>query len=236
MKPYYQDELLTIYNADCRKVLPWLERCDLLLTDPPYGMDYQSNLRDISLKKIENDSDLTLVSELVNMAILKLWAHRHAYIFGRYDFDLTRFKGVHELIWNKDEMTAGDLTMPWGKSYEVVTFGIRVDCDSNLANSQKRGELPGRLRKKSILTYRRLAGLSLVHPTQKPVALLREFIESSSHFGELVLDPFMGSGSTLVAAKLEGRRAIGIELDESYCAAAVKRIETETTNIQLKII
>lgn len=57
---------------DCSKVLPWLERADLLLTDPPYGMDYQSNLRESQLKKIENDTDLSKVSELVNQAILKL--------------------------------------------------------------------------------------------------------------------------------------------------------------------
>jgi len=234
VKPYYQDELVTIYNADCAAVLPQLDRCDLLLTDPPYGMDYQSNYRSKKFPKIAGDKDASAIAKLLNSAIRKLWPNRHAYIFGKFDLDPKIFKGVTELIWDKQAMSGGDLTLPWGVSHEAVIFGIRTDHDSEASHC--RGTVTARLRKKSVLHYSRLSGLTSVHPTMKPVPLLREFIESSSHFGDLILDPFMGSGSTLVAAKLEGRRAIGIELDESYCAAAVKRIEAETTNIKLKII
>jgi site-specific DNA-methyltransferase (adenine-specific) len=64
-----------------------------------------------------------------------------------------------------------------------------------------------------------------VHPTQKPVAILLPIIEYSTNRGDFVLDPFMGSGSTLVAAKLCGRNAVGVEVNEQYCEAAAKRLE-----------
>ncbi len=70
------------------------------------------------------------------------------------------------------------------------------------------------------------------HPTEKPVDILRELIESSSRIGELVLDPFAGVGSTLVASWLESRRAIGIEIEERYCEIAAKRLEQEVIPIE----
>jgi site-specific DNA-methyltransferase (adenine-specific) len=68
------------------------------------------------------------------------------------------------------------------------------------------------------------SGAVTTHPTEKPVRLIRELVESSSCFDEIVLDPFAGSGSTLLAAVLEGRKAVGIEISESFCADAAKRL------------
>jgi DNA modification methylase len=67
----------------------------------------------------------------------------------------------------------------------------------------------------------------LTHPTEKPVMLLRQLIEASSLHGDVVLDPFLGSGSTVVAARTEGRRAVGIEIEERYCEIAAKRLAQE---------
>ena len=81
------------------------------------------------------------------------------------------------------------------------------------------------MRRGTVLRYPNTRGRGATrHPTEKPVALLRELIESSSRFGETVLDPFIGSGSTLVAAALEGRKAIGIEIEERYCEIAANRL------------
>jgi len=73
------------------------------------------------------------------------------------------------------------------------------------------------------------------HPTEKPVDILRQMIESSSVFGETVYDPFAGSGSTLIAAALEGRKAVGCEIEERYCEIAVKRILSETTEKSIRV-
>jgi DNA modification methylase len=102
-------------------------------------------------------------------------------------------------------------------------FGVKAHAAQRRGGT---GNGPARLRKASVLRFQRPSGAGVVlHPTEKPIPLLRELIESSSRLGEIVLDPFMGSGSTIAAARLEGRRAIGIEVDEGYCEIAARRLE-----------
>jgi site-specific DNA-methyltransferase (adenine-specific) len=87
------------------------------------------------------------------------------------------------------------------------------------------GKLSARIRRGSVLRARRANADAVTnHPTEKPVSILREMIESSSCLDDVILDPFAGSGSTLVAARMEGRRGIGIELDERYCEIAARRL------------
>ena len=130
-----------------------------------------------------------------------------------------------ELIWDKDVIGMGDLTSPWGPQHEKVIFAT---YEISKANREKGyGNLSARLRKGSVLrSLRAQSGAVKHHPTEKPVDVLRQMIESSSVLGECVYDPFAGSGSTLVAAVVEGRRSIGCEIDERYCEAAARRIET----------
>jgi site-specific DNA-methyltransferase (adenine-specific) len=117
----------------------------------------------------------------------------------------------------------GDLAIPWAGQHEYIQFAVYFPSTADRDND--RGRLTARLRQGTILRVTRLTGNAVTdHPTEKPVALLRQLIESSSCIGETVLDMFAGVGSTLVAARVEGRRAIGIELDERYCEIAARRL------------
>jgi DNA modification methylase len=224
--PYYDDGQITIYCGDCRDVLPTLppSSVDLIVTDPPYGAEWQSNRRKESFDRIAGDHDQAVALEGIRSSLRLIRLSRHLYIFGRYDLSGLHLSEPVELIWDKEMRTGGDLTLPWGSQHEYIQFC--VFHHSRVALNDGAGRLAARLRKGSVLRYPRASGVGVTkHPTEKPVPLIRELIESSSCIGEAVLDPFMGSGSTLVAARLEGRRAIGIELDERYCEIAVKRLQ-----------
>jgi DNA modification methylase len=119
----------------------------------------------------------------------------------------------------------GDLQLPWSKQHEYIQFTVYEPSKANRGKGT--GRLAARVRKGSVLSFQRTNAVqNKNHPTEKPVEILREMVESSSCIGQTVLDPFAGSGSTLVAAYLEGRSAIGIELEERYCEVAAKRLDS----------
>jgi DNA modification methylase len=222
MKPYYENGAVTIYHANCIEVLPLSETVDLIVTDPPYGVSYKSNRGDHA--PISGDESLNVAKDGLKLAIKCLRRGRHIYTFGSKEMlDDMPLCGIAELIWDKVIMGMGDLTSPWGKSHENIYFAT---YEISKANRDKGfGSMAARLRRGTVLRSQRAqSGQSKVHPTQKPIDILRQLIESSSIIGETVLDPFMGSGSTLIAAAMEGRRAIGIEIEERYCEHAAKRI------------
>lgn len=234
MKPYYEDGAVSLYHGDCREVLPTLANwsVDLIVTDPPYGQDWQSNRRNSRLDRIAGDN--AGANELTYEALsaclgrtAPLRNRRHLYIFGRPDLSDLPIGASVELVWDKEILGPGDLSLPWGPAHEPITFAVHTSRPSDRAKGD--GRLAARLRQGSVIRGLRRSGGQLDdthvrHATEKPVGLLRQLIESSSLLGEMVLDPFVGSGSTLVAARQEGRRAIGIEADESYCEVAAKRL------------
>jgi len=227
-EPYYQDDHATLYMGDCRDVLPGLEPADLIVTDPPYGVEFRSNRRADRFDFIAEDDDPTGIASLVGEAIRSnLKRYRHAYVFGPLDFSPLVTAGIVQepmaLIWDKAVLGMGNLALPWASQHEDIQFMVAVKSKANVGKGE--GRLAARLRRGSILSHQRphAAGVSR-HPTEKPVPLLRELIESSSCFGETVLDPFVGSGSTLVAATIEGRKSVGIELEEKYCEIAALRL------------
>lgn len=223
--PYYEDENVTIYHGDCFDVLPTLGRDHhLLLTDPPYGVDFQSNRRAERLDKIAGDDGTLDVKSALTLACKTLARGRHAYVFGPRDVLPDELCARVELIWDKGLIGTGDLSLPWAAQHEPITFAV---YELSKANREKGyGKLAARVRKGSIVRAQRpQGGATGRHPNEKPVLLLRQLIESSSVMGETVLDCFMGSGSTLVAAIQEGRRAVGIEIDERYCEMAAKRCQ-----------
>lgn len=233
MKSYYEHAGITIYHGDCREVLPTLvhESVDLIVTDPPYGMRWQSNARTLAFDAIANDDSVDAALGGLALALPTLKNNRHAYVFGRYDFAGLPVTDPVELIWDKGIQSGGDISLPWGKEHEYIQFLIRNWSQNNLARGD--GRLSARLRKGSVLRVNRLNATAIVkHPTEKPVRLLRELIESSSCLDEMVLDIFMGSGSTIEAAVLEGRRAIGIEIEERYCELAAKRLQQEVLPLE----
>lgn len=223
--PYYEGHGVVLYHGDCRDVIPSLEPSDLLLTDPPYGVSWRSS-RGAHDVLTGDDGSLTPAMWLP-LALRATRRGRHAYVFGLQERDIDRewpMCGLAELVWDKGVMGLGDITSPWGPAHEPILFGVQEISKANRAKNY--GVTAARLRKGSVLHVQRPhSAQTLRHPTEKPVELLRILIESSSTFGETVLDPFAGSGSTLEAAILEGRRAIGIEIDERFCDAAARRLE-----------
>lgn len=234
--PYYTspDGGIVLYHGDCRDILPTLPKdsADVLVTDPPYGMKWQSNRRTATAQfaMLEGDGGEIDVPALLALALKLLRRGRHAYIFGKFDVSGLNLASPIELVWDKEGVGLGDLTSPWGVSHETIIFATH---EISAANREKGfGKLAARLRKGSVLRVPRLrSGQVSRHPTEKPVLLLRQLIESSSVIGETVLDPFAGSGSTLEAALLEGRRAIGIEIDENYCEVATRRLRQATASL-----
>jgi len=221
MKPYFDQGGITIYHGDCREILPQLpeKSVQLLLTDPPYGVAYESGWRkDAYGPIIGDDGSLDIVTAILS-ALKCLQDQRHAYVFGPLDVSKLPVKAA-ELIWDKGIMGPGDLSSPWGPAHEVINF--LAYYPSKAHRDMGKGNLAARLRRGSVIRVQRPD--SERHPTEKPIELLRQLIESSSILGEMVLDPFMGSGSTLVAARLEGRKAIGIEIEERYCKVAAGRL------------
>lgn len=229
-QPYYDDGFCRIYHADCRDVLDEIGEFDLLLTDPPYGIEFKSNRRDDTpaFDFIKGDDDaIGIVKMLEQVVRQNLRRYRHGYVFGPLALAPLVAAGLVqepiELIWDKGMFGMGDLSLPWASQHEAIQFLVGVKSKANVAKGE--GRLAARMRQGSVLRFQRpnSAGATK-HPTEKPVALLRALIESSSCIGESVFDPFMGVGSTLVAARLEGRTAVGIEVDERYCEAAARRL------------
>lgn len=222
MKPYYQTDLVTLYHGDCMSVQP---SCDLLVTDPPYGQKYVSGRVPDKWGPIAGDDDPAAVVEALRHALKGLKHNRHVYIFrGKLDLSSLPLSGIAELVWDKGIIGMGDLKRPWGPQHETIIFATYVP--SKAGREKGYGNLSARLRKGSVLRSIRPNGERVkYHPTEKPVDILRQLIESSSVIGETVYDPFAGSGSTLVAAVLEGRKAIGCEIEERYCETAAKRLE-----------
>lgn len=223
MKPYYKIGDATLYHGDCAG---FEIACDLIVTDPPYGQEFKSGKSDL-WGKIAGDDDVVGTQERIAHVLKSLRRGRHIYIFGnRFDLSALPLCGITEIIWDKAVIGMGDLASPWGPQHENITFAT---YELSRANRDKGyGNLSARLRKGSVVrSLRPHSGRVRNHPTEKPIDILRQLIESSSVMGEVVYDPFAGSGSTLIAAALEGRKAVGCEIEERYCEIAARRLESE---------
>lgn len=205
MKPYYDDGSITLYLGDCREVDAW-QSADVLVTDPPYGIGYRSGSRRETLAdSIEGDDDTSLRD-----VVCGLWAPRPALVFGTWR--IPRPAGTRaRLVWDpKGALGMGDLSIPWKPSdQEVYVLG---------------SGFVGR-RTSNVLRYAPVQSTARggrTHPHEKPVSLLHDLIGKCPP--GVIVDPFAGSGSTLVAAKNLGRGAIGVEVCERYCEIAAKRL------------
>ena len=159
--------------------------------------------------------------------VLPLRDGRHAYIFGFTPDQLKeplKFGGATEIIWDKMQMGAGGSYAPWSSQHERICFGVRITSKANREGSF--GNLTARIRSGTVIQVRRKHGRQVSrHMTEKPVPLLTQLIESSSRPGDTVFDPFVGSGSTLVAAVILGRNAIGIEIDPQHAFTIIDRVK-----------
>jgi site-specific DNA-methyltransferase (adenine-specific) len=199
LNPYYQDDHVTLYHGDCLEVVPLLRPVDLLLTDPPYGIAaiWQGG-RGHGWGKTKTEQTVRnqwdIAAPSADSIGLLLSKAKEAVIWGGNYFTLPPSRGW--LVWNKPErnFTLAEAELAW-TSRDMV---IRV-CD-----------LPR-------------SDVGREHPTQKPLRLMQWCLSFFPN-AQTVLDPYCGSGTTLVAAKALGRRAVGIELEERYCEVAAKRL------------
>ena len=215
MKPYYEDELVTLYHGDCLELADhWID-ADVLVTDPPYGVDYQSgSRRDKLAASILNDKDTTYRD-----GVLSIWGKsKPAIVFGSWKIARPEATKAR-LIWDtKGALGMGDLRIPWKPSDQEIYV---------LGNGPWKGD-----RTNNVLSFapvQSTAKNGRQHPHEKPLRLMDELV--SKTIG-VVADPFAGSGSTLISAARLKRRAIGVELDERYCEVIAKRLAQQTFDLE----
>lgn len=197
--------------GDATEILKYLPIVDVICTDPPYGMSFQSNHRDVKHSKIENDDS----SDLLVWAC-SLNASHSKYIFCRWDNLQEVPKPKSCITWVKNNWSMGDLIHEHARQTEIVLF--YPSCEHLFPNG----------RPTDVIHCQRTG--NVFHPTEKPVYLMSTILKWTVG---TVLDPFMGSGTTGVAAIQLGRKFIGIEKEEKYFDIAVKRIEQATAQGKL---
>lgn len=212
MKPYYEDDACTIYHGDCLELWPlWDLAGAVMVTDPPYGIRWTVSEYNGGRAHdgIANDE-----STGARDAVLKLWGERPAIVFGSPVVALPRGLRQH-LVWQKpaDSGMFGAIA-GWRRDWESIYLLGR-------GWPQRAADSSGVLR-----TDAGMGSYLNGHPHAKPVDLLRRLIDRCAPLADIV-DPFMGSGTTLRAAKDLGRKAIGIEIEERYCEIAAKRLAQE---------
>jgi len=210
MKPYYDSDGITIYHGDCRDILPQLPKVDLVLTDPPYGKQWARGNYSFSgipqlAEKIEN---LSWDKERPPKECfdLMLFTSKNQIIFGGNYFTDYLYPSNCWIVWDKkgdsfDGIPMADCELVW-TSFNKVVKKYKFIQQGYLSDSKE----------------------PRVHPTQKPTELIKRILLDFSLQQDLILDPFMGSGTTLRAAKDLDRKAIGIEIKERYCEIAAKRM------------
>lgn len=207
-EPYYSDEFVTLFLGDCLEVREWLA-ADVLVTDPPYGMAYESNWnRDKRNAKVGTPIAADSGTGARDVA-LAVWGNRPALVFGKWTQPRPAATRAR-LIWDKQVQGTGDLSIPWGPTDEeiyVLGTGFVGKRGTNIISAQML--MSGDRRRPE-------------HPTPKPLDLMQALIAKCPP--GVIADPFAGSGSTLVAAKALGRRAIGVELEERYCEISARRL------------
>jgi DNA modification methylase len=216
-------EKIQLMQGDCLELMKGIadKSVDCIITDPPYGMDYQSSRRidkEKRHKKILNDK--TPFVWFLYDAFRVLKDESCILVFCRWDSQeafksalvWSGFTVKSQIIWDREHHGMGDLSGSPAPCHDVIWFAVKGKY-----------KLPSK-RPKDIVKSKRLSGEQLSHPNEKPVDLMEQLVNSYAKENEVILDPFMGSGTTGVACLNTNRRFIGIELDETYFNIAKERI------------
>ena len=226
--------LNSILNEDCFKTFEKLEdnSIDLILTDPPYGINYKLNIsknKNKIFSEIKNDSPVDIDwSGFFEEAYRVLKDKKMIYLFGRTDFFLriskfieeSKFNYCHDFLWLKGDMASGNINI-FGQTHEII-IGLskgkpeksRIVTIDNLPKKRSKASYYKKLSKKEYYG----------HPTQKPVGLLSYIISNRTDVDDIVYDPFSGSSSTLISAKILNRKFLGSEIDSQYFSLSQKRL------------
>jgi DNA modification methylase len=211
------------------------EKADMVFTDPPYGMAYESNAWDSKKKEVKekrtdtqilNDENTNVGQDALSLIPLFLQNDRHFYIWCRWDCfndfkeicqNIGKIKSV--IVWDKGGPGLGDLKGSYGDS-EWSIFGMI-------------GRRELKERQNGVWQVNRMKGLQMMHPTQKPLEICERGINNSTNVNELILDFFLGSGSTMVASHQLKRKCYGMELDERYCQVIIDRMKKLDSELEV---
>lgn len=221
--PYYQDDLVTIYHGDCREITAWLD-ADVMVTDPPYGRAWkQGRLKTWGAGHhdghdgIAND-DNTAARD----AALEIWGEKLAVAFG--DLMLPPPPNTKQVLVYRKPSNAGSRGATAGRRRDIEAVYLIGPWPTGIGGQTS-----------IIGTFEPSQGNPYSpqglwhHPHAKPDDVMRELLELCP--AGVIADPFMGSGSTLRAAKDLGRKAIGVEVEERYCEVAARRMGQEVLAI-----
>jgi site-specific DNA-methyltransferase (adenine-specific) len=239
MTPYYDRDGITIYCGDCLEVMPLLSSCDIGFTSPPYnqiapveasGMMKESTHKQLSGYETHHD-DMpehdyqiwirNIITTMISKTVGLVWVNhktRYRNKVAIHPLDFMPFPVYSEIVWDR----GGSITLnarKFAPSHEFIYgFGTPHFWDNRL---------------NTVMSVWRIPPVTDCpeHPCPFPPIIAGRCIEASCPVDGIVLDPFMGSGTTLVAAKKLGRRAVGIEISEKYCEIAVRRIEAIPPNL-----
>ncbi len=221
--------LVQLHCGDCLDVMLTLpdESVDLILTDPPYGMEFKSSYRKIKYDKIKNDDNLDWLEDFSKLCFKKAKNNTAHYVFCSFH-NIDKFKQSLQkyftikniLVWEKNNTSMGDLQADFAPKIEFIIF------------LQKGRRLINGKRDSNIFKFSRTE--NKFHPTEKPVLLMEYLIEKFSNKNEIVLDPFMGSGTTAIAALKSNRKYVGFDTNQEYVHLAEKRILPYKNILQLK--
>lgn len=216
-----------LIQGDCIQEMQQLNQqgveVDLIITDPPYLMNYKTNGRKNKnhkfTKPIANDNNPQIIHQATKQCHQLLKEGGAVYIFCN-DIKIDYFKQTIEkyfkikniLVWEKNNGTMGDLKGQYAKSAEFIIFAVK---GRHILNGK---------RDTDVLHFKKVPASQLQHQNQKPLKLIKYLIQKSSKKGDTILDCFMGSGTTCLAAKQMLRNYIGIELDPTYYKIAKKRL------------
>lgn len=211
--PFYDAGGITIYHGDNRKILPLLEDCDLLLTDPPYGIKAAKS------RNNKTKPDGRWKGRQQREYYGETWDEKPA---DAWMMSLAQSKCQKQIIWggNYYPLPPSRCWLVWDKDTGENSY---ADCELAWTNLN----MAVRRIKHLWSGFRKEQPEERYHPTQKPLRVIRWALEQAGETTS-VLDPWMGSGTTLVAAKALGMRAIGIEANETYCRAAVARLAQDS--------
>lgn len=220
-------ELNKIYNEDCLEGMKRIpdKSIDLVLTDPPYGINLTPQRENGKFKNtsVINDNSLEWLPKYVN-EIHRITKNVCCVFCGWQQID--KFKIELEkkfiikniLVWNKDWFGMGNNYRP---NYELIILCCKINIKTKSSN------------KSNVLTYRRVSPQKLLHSCEKPIKLIEDLIMELSEENGIILDTFIGSGTTAIACINTKRNYIGFELDKNYYDIANKRIEEHTKQIEL---